>query len=158
PPGHARPPADLRRQRNRPRRSGRDRRRALRRGQRPGPLKPILYLGCPAPERAHTEAVLSAARLGVVWADNLACALTELRRRDMPVLIDLSRGAAALQVVTEIRAHRPSTLMFAVVDVRRPDLTTEAILDGIADVFARPLGGRSLANAIARELAYDVRP
>jgi two-component system nitrogen regulation response regulator NtrX len=73
----------------------------------------------------------------------------------MPVLLDLSRGAAALQSARDLRAHRASTLMFAVVDARRPDLTTEAVLAGMADVFARPLGGRRVANAIARELSYD---
>ena len=47
--------------------------------------------------------------------------------------------------------------MFAVVDARRPDLTTEAVLAGMADVFARPLGGRRVANAIERELKYEAR-
>jgi DNA-binding NtrC family response regulator len=75
----------------------------------------------------------------------------------MPVLLDLSRGAGALQVAREIRTERASTLMFAVVDARRPDLTTEAVLAGVADVFARPLGGRRVANAIDRELAYESR-
>ena len=75
----------------------------------------------------------------------------------MPVLLDLSRGAAALQIAREIRTQRASTLMFAVVDARRPDLTTEAVLAGMADVFARPLGGRRVANAIERELKYEAR-
>jgi DNA-binding NtrC family response regulator len=114
----------------------------------------VLYLGCPQPERPETEKLLSAANVGVVWADNVAYALTELRRRDMPVLLDLSRGTAALQSAREIRTHRASTLMFAVVDARRPELTTEAVLVGMADVFARPLGGRRVANAIVRELHH----
>src|SRR4051794_20609489 len=75
----------------------------------------------------------------------------------MPVLLDLSRGAAALQIAREIRTHRASTLMFAVVDSRRPDLTTEAVLAGMADVFARPLGGRRVANAIEREMKYEAQ-
>src|SRR5262249_30036105 len=74
----------------------------------------------------------------------------ELRRRDMPVLLDLSRGATALQIARDLRSHRASTLVFAVADARRPELTTEAVLAGIADVFARPLGGRRVANAIER--------
>ncbi|PYR59056.1 MAG: hypothetical protein DMF91_15730, partial [Acidobacteria bacterium] len=49
--------------------------------------------------------------------------------------------------------ERAATLIFAVVDSRRPDLTTEAVLAGMADVFARPLSGRRVANAIERELA-----
>src|SRR5207244_3882800 len=57
----------------------------------------------------------------------------------------------------DLRQQRPSTLAFAVVDGRRPDLTTEAVLSGVADVFARPLGGRRVANAIERELAYEAR-
>jgi DNA-binding NtrC family response regulator len=120
-------------------------------------LRSVLYLGCPGPERADTERLLGAADVSVVWADNVSYALNELRRRDMPVLLDLSRGAAALQSAREIRNQRSDTLMFAVVDSRRPDLTTEAVLAGMADVFARPLGGKRVANAIERELKYESR-
>jgi len=118
-------------------------------------LKSVLYLGCPVSERQETERLLSAASVAVVWAENVTFALNELQRRDMPVLLDLCRGAAALQLAREIRAERAATLMFAVVDARRPDLTTEAVLAGMADVFARPLGGRRVANAIDRELRYE---
>ena len=117
-------------------------------------MKSVLYLGCPASERADTEKLLAAANVAVVWADNVAFALATLQRRDMPVLLDLSRGAAVLQIARDIRTQRADTLMFAVVDTRRPDLTTEAVLAGMADVFARPLGGRRVANAIDRELKY----
>jgi two-component system nitrogen regulation response regulator NtrX len=120
-------------------------------------MKSVLYLGCPTLERAATEKQLELVNVAVVWAENSALALTELQRRNMPVLLDLSRGAAALQIAREIRTQRASTLMFAVVDARRPDLTTEAVLAGMADVFARPLGGRRVANAIERELKYEAR-
>ena len=120
-------------------------------------MKSVLYLGCPPAERAETETQLAAESMSIVWADNVNYALSELQRHDMPVLLDLSRGAAALQVARELRNHRAATLMFAVVDPRRPDLTTEAVLAGMADVFSRPLGGRRVANAIARELAYESR-
>jgi len=89
----------------------------------------VMYVGSPA-DRAETEQLLSSAGLAVVWTETAAHALTELHRRDMPVLLDLSRGAAALQAARDIRTDRPSTLMFAVVDPRRPDLTTEAVLAG----------------------------
>lgn len=117
----------------------------------------VLYLGCPAGERAATERQLSAGEVSVVWADDLAIALDALQRRDMPVLLDLSRGAGALQLAHDLRRHRASTLMFAVVDERRPDLTTEAVLAGMADVFARPLGGRRVASAIERERRYEAK-
>lgn len=120
-------------------------------------MNSVLYLGCPPAERAEAETQLAAESVSIVWADNVAYALSELKQHDMPVLLDLSRGAAALQVARELRNHRAATLMFAVVDPRRPDLTTEAVLAGVADVFARPLGGRRVANAIARELAYESR-
>jgi len=120
-------------------------------------MKSVLYLGCPAAERTETEKRLASASVGITWAENAGHALNELQRREVPVLLDLSRGAAALQVARDIRTHRPATLMFAVVDPRRPDLTTEAVLAGMADVFARPLGGRRVANAIDRELAYESR-
>jgi DNA-binding NtrC family response regulator len=117
----------------------------------------VLYLGCPASERDDAERQLSAGQLSVVWADDLGYALDTLQRRDMPVLLDLSRGAAALQLAHDLRTHRASTLMFAVVDERRPDLTTEAVLAGMADVFARPLGGGRVASAIQREQRYELR-
>jgi two-component system nitrogen regulation response regulator NtrX len=118
-------------------------------------MKSVLYLGCPAPERADAEKQLGAVNVSVVWGENAAFALNELRQRNMPVLLDLSNGASALQIAREIRSQRASTLMFAVVDSRRPDLTTEAVLAGMADVFARPIGGRRVANAIERERKYE---
>src|SRR6185295_16397239 len=118
-------------------------------------MKPIVFLGCPPQERLETEKALSAADVSVVWADSVPLALAELQRRDVPVLLDLSRGAAALQSVRDIRSQRASVLLFAVVDSRRPDLTIEAVLAGMADVFARPIGGRRVANAIERERKYE---
>jgi DNA-binding NtrC family response regulator len=121
-------------------------------------MKSVLYLGCPSAERADTEKVLVAAGVSVVWADNANNALTQLQHNEMPVLLDLSQGAAALDYAREIRTSRSSTLMFAVVDRRHPDLTSEAVLAGVADVFARPLGARRVANAIARELGHESAP
>lgn len=124
-------------------------------------MKSVLYVGCPAMERTEAEALLASANLSVVWADHTAGALAELQKHDIPVLLDLSRGAAALQIARDLRAHRPGVLLFAVVDNRRPDLTTEAVLTGVADVFARPPAPRRLANAIESELAETrttVRP
>ena len=118
-------------------------------------MKPILYLGCPQLERAATEKVLAGADMSIIWADNAGYALNELQRQEMPVLIDLSRGAAALQVARDLRTQRPGVLLFAVVDDRRPDLTAEAVLTGVADVFARPPAGRRLASAIEREKNYE---
>ena len=120
-------------------------------------MKPILYLGCPAAERAATEALLATANLSVLWAENAAGASAELQKSDMPVLLDLSRGAAALQIARDLRAQRPGVLLFAVVDNRRPDLTTEAVLTGVADVFARPPAARRLASAIERETQHESR-
>src|SRR5258708_25253030 len=123
----------------------------------PRAMKSVLYVGCPPQERPETEKMLGGADLAVVWADNAPSALAELARRALPVLLDLSRGAAALQSARDIRAQRASSIIFAVVDARRPDLTTEAVLAGMADVFARPLGGKRVANAIERELKYESR-
>jgi DNA-binding NtrC family response regulator len=120
-------------------------------------VKPVLYVGCPPLERAETESLLAAANLSVLWADSASAAMAELQKRDMPVLLDLSRGAAALQIARDLRSQRHGVLLFAVVDNRRPDLTTEAVLTGVADVFARPPAARRLANAIERELQHDTR-
>ena len=102
--------------------------------------------------------MLAAGDLSVVWADTCAQALNELERRDMPVLLDLSRDAAPLQIARELRAHRAAPLMFVIVDPRQPDLATEAVLAGVADVFTRPLCGRQVASAIAREQSYGSPP
>jgi DNA-binding NtrC family response regulator len=119
-------------------------------------MKSVLYIGCPSAERADTEELLASADLAVVWADNSAGAVAELQRKhDMPVVLDLSRGAGALQIARDLRDHRPGVLLFAVVDNRRPDLTTEAVLTGVADVFARPPAARRLSNAIERETRDD---
>jgi DNA-binding NtrC family response regulator len=69
----------------------------------------------------------------------------------MPVFIDLSRGATAVQRVRDVRARVPAAQVFAVADPKRPRLTTDAVLAGVADVFAQPLSGRSVTIAIARE-------
>jgi two-component system nitrogen regulation response regulator NtrX len=120
-------------------------------------VKPILYLGCPPAERADMTKLLAAADMSVIWADSASHAIHELQQCEMPVLLDLSRGAAALQVARELRTHRPGVLLFAVVDDKRPDLTAEAVLTGVADVFARPPAPRRLASAIEREKSYESR-
>src|SRR5689334_946645 len=109
-------------------------------------MKTILYLGCPAIERMETAQALAGADLCVVFADSVERAVAELQRRDMPALIDLSRGDAALEAARRLRDDHASTPLFAVVDAARPDLTVEAVLAGFADVFARPLSGRRVAN------------
>jgi two-component system, NtrC family, nitrogen regulation response regulator NtrX len=122
-------------------------------------MRSVLYIGCPSSERAGTEQLLASADLAVVWAENSAGAVAELQRRsDMPVLLDLSRGAGALQIARDLREHRPGVLLFAVVDNRRPDLTTEAVLTGVADVFARPPAARRLSSAIERETRDEHSP
>jgi len=115
----------------------------------------ILYIGCPPSERAEAGRLLAAAALEVLWADSTAGALAKLQRRDMPVLLDLSRGAAAIRTARDLRIRRARTLMFAVADMRRPDLTNEAVVSGVADVFARPLGPSRVVNALEREGAQQ---
>lgn len=122
----------------------------------------LLYIGCPTAERHDTEQLLAGADLSIVWADSASAAVDELQRRgDLPVVIDLSRGVAALQIARELREQRAGLLLFAVADARHPDLTTEAVLTGAADVFARPPAPRRVASAIARETRLDsgsIRP
>ena len=127
------------------------------RDARPAAAKSVLVAGCVPAERAGLEAQLAGSDLSVVWADTLEALLAQLQRRDMPVLVDFARGAAALQLAREVRRQRPATLMFAMVDARRPDLTTEAVLAGVADVFIRPLTPKRLVAAIERELFYGSR-
>jgi DNA-binding NtrC family response regulator len=117
-------------------------------------MKAVVYLGCPANERSDAEGGLAAAGLAVSWADTVADVLLRLQKVDAPALVDLSRGAAAIHSIRELRTSRPGTVTLAVTDLTRPDLTTEAILAGTADVFLRPLDGRRVARAIEREQAY----
>jgi hypothetical protein len=108
-------------------------------GRRTRTMTSIIYLGCPPGGRDDAERLL--------WDAMSRCLGGQRRLRSTnwggatSRARGLSRGAAALQLAGNPR-HRASTLMFAVVDERRPDLTTEAVLAGVADVFARPLGGR----------------
>src|SRR5206468_3260414 len=113
--------------------------------------KAILYVGCPPIEREAAEKRFASSKLTVVWIDSLPQAVDELRRRERPVVVDLSR-AGTLQFVRDLRAQRPASVMFAIVDSGRPDLATEAVLAGLNEVFVRPIGGRRIINAINREL------
>ncbi len=113
--------------------------------------KVILYVGCPPIEREAAEKRFASSKLTVVWIDSLPQAVDELRRRERPVVVDLSR-AGTLQFVRDLRAQRPASVMFAIVDSGRPDLATEAVLAGLNEVFVRPIGGRRIINAINREL------
>lgn len=103
------------------------------------------------------EKLLASSHVSVVWAGDLGSALGQLRRQQMPVLLDLSRGAAALQIARELRTQRPGVLLFAVADEGRPDLTTEAVITGVADVFPRPPSVRHLTTAIERQISARSR-
>ena len=70
-------------------------------------MNSVLYLGCPRPERAETEKQLGAANVSVVWGETAGFALNELQQRNMPVLLDLSRGAAALQIAAKSALSAP---------------------------------------------------
>jgi two-component system nitrogen regulation response regulator NtrX len=111
-----------------------------------------LFVGCPTAERLEAGKSLAAAGLSVDWADSLGAEGAELQRIETPVLVDLSIGAAALQHVRDLRAAVAPAVVFALVDPKRPDLTMEAVLAGVADVFARPICGRRVAAAIEREV------
>lgn len=117
-------------------------------------LTPVLFFDSSGADRRETERQLTAANVAVVWADTSAAVIAELQRRDMPVLVDFSRGAASLQAIREIRAQKPAALLFGVVDSRRADLATEAVLAGAADVFSPPLNGGRVARALERERGY----
>lgn len=105
----------------------------------------VLYLGCPAPDRAHDERQLNARNMSVVWVDSIASALAELRCETVPVLVDLSRGSQAVRHTHEIRSRFPRARVYAVADAKHPVLTTDAVLAGATDVFTRPLSCRSTA-------------
>jgi DNA-binding NtrC family response regulator len=114
-------------------------------------LDSVLFVDCPEAQRRDAELQLGLVGRQVVWASSFAVALAELQRRDMPVLIDCSRGAAAFQIVRELRVQRPTATLFGVADPSRPDLVTEAVLAGVADVLPSPISGHRVDNSIMRE-------
>ena len=117
----------------------------------------VLYLGCPAGERDDAERLLRAAHVSVVWADRRRiCAgrAAAARHARAPRSVARRRGAAA-----GAGNSRPPRLDS---HVRRRRRTAAGSDDrsgarGMADVFARPLGGRRVASAIERELSYQSR-
>jgi two-component system nitrogen regulation response regulator NtrX len=119
--------------------------------RRPSSPRFVLYFGCAPTERADVEKRLTSARIHVIWAESSAQALAELARRDMPVLLDLSRSAAALQLARDLRIQKPATSFYAVVDRTRSELTSEAVLVGAADVFERHAVVARLARVLAAE-------
>jgi len=60
-------------------------------------MRSIIYLGCPAPQRAETEKALAARSLSIVCADSAASAVGELPRRDIPVSRPLVRSGGPAQ-------------------------------------------------------------
>ena len=120
-------------------------------------MKSLLYLGCPPSERLESQKRLLATGIEVIWADTVSAAARELQRRDVAVLLDVAPGAAALEMVNELRSYRPSAVVFVVVDPQRADLTTEAVVAGVADIFTRPLAGRRVLNALEREAPTATR-
>ena len=122
-----------------------------------GPRK-VLFLECPAVARAGVERDLATARLGVIWADSAASAITELGRTNVPLVVNFARGAVALHVVREVRTQYPDALLFAVVDSSRPELAREAVLAGAADVLPPSGLGARLVCALDRELGVSGDP
>jgi hypothetical protein len=100
----------------------------------------ILYIGCPAHGRAEAGRLLAAA-FDVLWTDTTAGALSKLHRRDMRFCSIAARRRGA-------RTARPAHPARTHADVRRrrheaAELTKEAVVSGVADVFARPLARRA---------------
>jgi two-component system nitrogen regulation response regulator NtrX len=112
----------------------------------------VLFLEWAVASRPGIGRELAAAGLEVTWADNSAMATADLRRTNVPVVVDFAAGAAALHLVREFRTQHPSAVLFAVVDPSRPDLAREAVLAGAADVLPSPVAGSRLVRAIDRAL------
>jgi DNA-binding NtrC family response regulator len=70
-------------------------------------------------------------------------------------VLDLAFGMAALQVARDIRLQQPSATLFAVLDPDRAELTIEAVLAGVAEIFPRPLGAERIVKALEREARYQ---
>ena len=112
---------------------------------------PLLFVDCPVEQRGSVEAELAAADWKAIWVDSSAAAVAELRRREMPVLVSFARGVGALKFITDLRAYKPGIPLFAVVERDRPELVTEAVLAGVADVLTPDMSGARLTAAIAAE-------
>ena len=121
--------------------------------QASAPPRTVLYFGCAPSERADVESRLARARVQVSWIESSSQAVSELLRRDVPVMLDLAFGMAALQVARDIRTQQPSATLFAVLDPNRLELTTEAVLAGVADVFTRQPAAQRIVKALDREVS-----
>jgi DNA-binding NtrC family response regulator len=124
--------------------------------RRPQKGRSLLVVDCPPDRRAGIEQQCATAQLSVRWADTAAAAVVELRRCEMPVLIDFSRGVSALKIITELRAHMPAMPLWAVVEPDHPELVIEAVLAGVADVLPPDVSGTRLAAALMREAGEPV--
>src|SRR3954467_11396351 len=107
----------------------------------------VLLLDCAKPVQAALERPVSEEHLTVVSAATAAAAIAELRRTEMPVVVDFGRGAATPQTVRGLRTQIPNALLFAVVAPARPDLAAEAVRAGAADVLPAPLVAARLTRA-----------
>ena len=124
------------------------------RESRPRKTGAVLFLDCPADQRAGIEREIGVADLRVIWVDSPAAAAAELRHRgEMPVLVGFSRGVGALKSISDLRASNPAVPLFAVIEPGRADLVTEAVLAGVADVLTPDVSGSRLQAALAREAA-----
>jgi DNA-binding NtrC family response regulator len=112
---------------------------------------PVVYLSGSAADRTEVERHLASGELRVTWVEASTQVPGDLLRSALPIVVDFSRGAPVLHLVRELRHARPDALLFGVVSDERHDLAVEAVLAGMAEVFCRPLDGRRLADALARE-------
>src|SRR5689334_18976404 len=83
---------------------------------RPMAPRVVVYFGCAPIERREIERQFEAAMLRVVWTESVSETILELSRRNLPVLIDLVRGGAALQAAKALRAQFPAATLIAVAD------------------------------------------
>lgn len=114
----------------------------------------LIYFGA-RHHRRDVEANLAAAGVRMVWTESLADVGRFMADGTPPVMVDLARGVMTLHAVRELRTDEVAPALFAVVDRSRPDLTTEAVIAGVADVFTHPLDAQMVVRALSREAALQ---
>jgi len=108
----------------------------------------VLFLSSSAPDREHVIHLLSESGHEPVVVDTAAQAGARARRGVEMIVVDLAAGAEAMRFLRK----RPPTVSAAIVciaDRRRPDVSSESLRLGVADIIARPVGAEALRAALA---------
>jgi len=109
--------------------------------------RPVVFFDAPTAVRQAWESALNA-DVSFIWTSTIDVAVAESVRSDGPVLVSFVRPTAALAFMRELRQHKPTAAVLAVIDASRSDLAVEATLAGAADVLTSDASPTRVAASI----------